>query len=304
MNQRDIAKGIDRSALDSLAAAIARHAPRAGDHPTALAALSLHRRHAPTDPLPCIYPLGLALTSQGEKQVMLKDEVLGYVPGQSLLATIDLPVVAHVTKASPAAPYLGLMLRLDALAIASVASEMALPPPEPDHVHAPISIETLEPALLGALERLVALLDEPALLPNLAPLIEREILVRLLAGPHGPHLQQLVLHDSPNQRIARVVTWMKQHFTHAVGVDALAAKANMSASTFRKHFLGVTGMSPLQYQKQLRLQEARQLMLNRGIEAGRAANLVGYLSESQFSREYHRVFGAPPQRDVKQIRAL
>lgn len=287
---------------DILARLIERHAPRAGDHPTAIPSLSLHRRHAPTDPMPCIYPLSLVLTAQGDKQVMMGDEILEYTPGQSMLATVELPVISHVTRATVHRPYLGLLLRLDAQKIAELAAEMELPPLASDHDRIPISIETLEPALLDALCRLVELLDDPGIMRNLAPLIEQEIVIRLLRGPHGPHLRQLITEESPGRQIARVVTWMKQNFVETFNMDDIAAKANMSLSTFRKHFHTITGMSPLQYQKQLRLQEARRLMLNQGMDAGRASGLVGYQSASQFSREYSRVFGAPPRRDIQRMR--
>jgi AraC-like DNA-binding protein len=286
-----------------LARAIERHVYSAGDHGTALPELSFHNRDAPTEPVPCIYPLSLVVTTQGEKQVMVGDKILNYFPGQSLLTTIDLPVISHVTRATTREPYLGLLLKLDARAIALAASELNRPQPDRNHAHEPVSIERLDPALLDALRRLVELLDDPVHLPHLAPLIRQEITIRLLTGPHGPHLQQLVMEGSPSQQLARVVAWIKQNFTEAIRVDELAANANMSPSTFRQRFRVITGMSPLQYQKQLRLQEARQLMLNQNMDAGQAAIFVGYESASQFSREYSRVFGAPPQRDVRRVRS-
>jgi transcriptional regulator GlxA family with amidase domain len=179
---------------------------------------------------------------------------------------------------------------------------MKLSQADRNRAHEPVSIERLEPALFDALRRLVELLDNPVLLPRLAPLIQQEITIRLLTGPHGLHLQQLVMEGSPGRQIAGIVVWIKQNFTEAIRVDELAANANMSPSTFQQRFRAITGMSPLQYQKQLRLQEARQLMLNQNMDAGQAANLVGYESASQFSREYRRVFGASPQRDVRHIR--
>ncbi len=228
-------------------------------------------------------PLSLAVTTQGDKQVMVGDKILDYFPGQSLLTTIDVPVVSHVTRATTLKPYLGLLLRLDARSIALAASEMKLPRPDAYRAHEPMSIETLDPALLDALRRLVDLLDDPVLLPRLAPLVQQEIIIRLLTGPHGPQLRQLIGEDSASQQIASVVAWIKQNFTKAIRVDDLAANANMSPSAFRQRFHDITGMSPLQYQKQLRLQEARQLMLNQKKDAGQAAILVGYQSASQFT---------------------
>jgi transcriptional regulator GlxA family with amidase domain len=140
------------------------------------------------------------------------------------------------------------------------------------------------------------------LIPQLAPLIEREIAVRLLAGAYGPLLRHLVAAGSPSQQIARAVSWLKLNFANALRVDELAGHAHMSPSTFRQHFRSITGMSPLQYQKQLRLQEARQLMLSQNLDAGSAGVRVGYESASQFSREYARLFGAPPVRDIQRMR--
>jgi AraC-like DNA-binding protein len=292
----------DVAATSALARAIGHFAQTDGDHNTPIPALTLHRRKAPTEPLHCIYKLGLGLTAQGGKQVMLGGETMDYGPGQSMLTTIDLPVVSHVTRASVREPFLGMMLTLDARAILQLASEIDVPQPRRDYAYRSISIETLDADLLDALVRLVKLLHEPALVPRLAPLIQQEIIVRLLTGPHGPQLRHLVTIGSPSQQIAKAVAWLKQNFIQALRGDDLADRAHMSPSTFRQHFRAITGSSPLQFQKQLRLQEARQLMLNQNLDAGSAGGLVGYESASQFSREYSRLFGAPPQRDIKRMR--
>jgi len=289
-------------ATAGLARAIASFAHSDGDHTTAIPALSLHRRKGPTEPLHCIYSLGLGVVAQGHKQVMLGADVINYGPGQSMLTTIDLPVISQVTRASVHEPFLGLMLTLESRQIVQMAAEMQLPHSAPQPAYRPISIETLDEFLLRALVRLVELLDEPALLPRLAPLIQQEVIIRLLVGPHGLQLQQLAAHGSPSQQIAKSVAWLKQNFTQALRVDDLAARAHMSSSTFRQHFRAITGTSPLQYQKRLRLQEARQLMLHQNMYAGIAGVRVGYESASQFSREYHRLFGAPPQADVRRMR--
>ena len=290
------------TAMSALALAVGNFAQTDGDHATAIPALTLHRRRAPTQPLHCIYSLGLGVVAQGCKHVMVRDEVIDYGPGQSMLTTIDLPVVSHVTRASAQKPFLGLLLTLDARQIVQMASETELPPPSRERAYRPISIERLDQALIDALIRLVKVLHEPALAPRLAPLIQQEITLRLLTGPYGPQLRGLVANGTPGQQIAKVVAWLKQHFTQALDVDELAARTYMSPSTFRQHFRAITGMSPLQFQKQLRLQEARQLMLNQRLDAGNAGGLVGYESASQFSREYSRLFGAPPQRDIRRMR--
>ena len=288
--------------MSALAHAVGRFAQSDGDYTTAIPALTLHRRSAPTQPLHCIYTLGLGVIAQGGKQVMLGGEVIEYSPGRSMLTTIDLPVVSHVTQASVRKPFLGLLLTLDVRQIVQMASELDLPRPSRERAFRTVSIERLDEALLDALVRLVELLDEPALVPRLAPLIQQEITVRLLTGRYAPQLRQLVAVGSPSQQIAKAVAWLKQNFTRALQVDDLAARTHMSPSTFRQHFRAITGMSPLQFQKQLRLQEARQLMLNQSLDAGNAGGLVGYESASQFSREYSRLFGAPPQRDIRRMR--
>jgi transcriptional regulator GlxA family with amidase domain len=277
-----------------------RFARTNGDHTTAIPALTLHRRAAPTDPLHCIYTLGLGVVVQGGKQVLIGGESIDYGPGQSMLATIDVPVVSHVTRASGREPFLGMMLTLDHRLIVQTASEMDVVKLRRDDARRSISIQRLDGALLDALVRLVTLLDEPSLVPRLAPLVQQEIIVRLLTGPHGPHLRHLVTAGSPGQHIAKAVAWLKQHFAQEMRVDELADRAHMSPSTFRQHFRAITGSSPLQYQKQLRLQEARHLMLNQNLDAGSAGGIVGYESPSQF-REYRRLFGAPPQRDIKRM---
>ncbi len=288
--------------MSALSLAVGNFAQTDGDYVTAIPALTLHRRSGPTEPLHCIYSLGLGVIAQGEKQVMLGNEVVNYGPGQSMLTAIDLPVVSHVTKASPQKPFLGLLVTLDVRHIVQVASEMDLRRHPRERAFKPVTIEKLDEALTDTLVRLVKLLDDPQLALQLAPLIQQEIIVRLLRSPYGPQLQQLVASGSPSQQIAKTVAWLKQNFKQPLRVDALAVRTHMSPSTFRQHFRAITGMSPLQFQKQMRLQEARQLMLNQSIDAGNAAGLVGYESVSQFSREYSRLFGAPPQRDVKRMR--
>ncbi|CAM3865332.1 AraC family transcriptional regulator [Bordetella tumulicola] len=288
---------------DMLARLVGDIARTDGEHSVQIPALMMYRCSAVTDPMPCIYyGLGLAMTVQGCKRVTLSDEIFSYGPGQSLVTSLDLPVVSYVTSASSAEPYLGLRLELDARAIAQLAAEMDFSSPLQTVPSRALSIVTLEEGLLDALIRLVRLLEEPQLIPLVAPLIQQEIIVRLLGGEHGPSLRHLVAVGSPSQQVAKVIAWLKQHYTENIAMDDLAIKAHMSPSTFRQHFRVVTGMSPLQYLKNLRLQDARQLMLNEDIDAGSAALRVGYESASQFSREYTRLFGAPPLRDIKRVR--
>lgn len=251
--------------------------------------------------MPCIYGLGLGVVVQGAKQVMLGEEIFHYGAGQSLLTTVDLPVVSHITHATPDQPFLGLMLPLDARLIMQLAAEMDLPPGR-EPTYRAMSVGALDADLLAALLRLAQLLNETSPIPQIAPLIQQEITVRLLAGAHGPMLRHLVAAGSPGQQIAKAVAWLKQNFSLTLRIDELAANSHMSPSTFRQHFRAIAGMSPVQYQKQLRLQEARQLMLTQSLDAGSAGVRVGYESASQFSREYSRLFGAPPQRDIQRLR--
>jgi AraC-like DNA-binding protein len=301
MEHHDRRCAANAAMTEPLARAIARRVDRPGDHETALPNLSLHRRDAPRDPVPCIYPVSLALTAQGDKRVLVGDKIYEYFPGQSVVTSIEVPVVSRVTRASATEPYLGLRLRFDPRTVAAAAAQMNLPASN-GHGEA-ISIETVDPAMVDGLVRLVNLLDDPDLLPRIAPLVEQEIIIRLLNGPHGAHLRQLTMGESPNQQIREVVAWLQQNFVKAVRMNKLAAKANMSLSAFRQHFRDVTGMSPLQYQKRLRLQEARELMLHQEMDVRRAAASVGYASASQFSREYSRCFGAPPNRDVRRMQS-
>lgn len=283
-----------------LARAVQKRAPLSGDHPTAIPELTLHRRNKPTQVVHCIYTLGMALTVQGGKHVLLGENELSYGPGQSLLTTIDLPVSYHITRATAADPYLGIMLKFDQALLTEVASTLERPR-ESRAAFEPVSIQRLDAPVLDALHRLVLLLDEPRLIAQLAPLIQREIMLRLLTGPHAPHLWRLSQAAGPTRKIAEAVTWIRQHFVEEMRVEKLAETTNMSPTTFRQHFRTTTGMSPVQFQKLLRLQEARQLMLDQNMSAGSASAIVGYESASQFNREYRRLFGAPPQQDIRNM---
>ncbi|MBP2839270.1 AraC family transcriptional regulator [Pseudomonas sp. PNP] len=302
MFQPDIADEPGHQRLARLAMLMAHHVPAAGDVTTAFPGLSLHRRHAPTDPMRCIYGLGLGVVAQGSKHVMQHGAVLQYRAGQGMLTSIDQPVVSHVAEASVHRPFLGMMLTLDVSLITRIAADMRLPEPARAAKPQAIVIADLDGDLLSALQRLLGLLDEPAVLAHLGPLIQQEIIIRLLVGPHGAALRHPVANGSPMQQIAKVVAWLKQSLSEPLRIDELAERVHMSPSTFRQHFRTMTGVSPLQFHKQLRLQEARQLMLNQHLDAGQAAGKVGYESASQFSREYARAFGEPPQRDIRRMR--
>ena len=291
------------SNTDQLTQAVLRIAAVEGDHVSAIPQLSFHSRMSPTASTHCIYNLGIGIILQGDKEVVIGDQMYPCYAAQSMLTTIDLPVTSHIVKASPQKPFLAVLLLFDLQMISQVVADM---PKEAlskeDSIHHSFSVEAVDTPLIDAFLRLVKLLDEPLMAPHLAPLIQKEIIVRVLNGPHGIHLRQLVKTGSANQKIQQVVHWLKHNYIQAIRIDDLAEQAFMSSSTFRQHFREITGMSPLQYQKQLRLQEARHLMLNQNIDAGRAAGLVGYESASQFSREYSRFFGDSPQRDIQRMR--
>ena len=275
-----------------------------GDYVTDIPAVSIHRRSHVSDDIPCIYELGLAITVAGQKQVISGQEVYEYGAGQALLASVDMPVVSRVTLASLADPYLGVMVRLDPRLVMQIGAGIDLPRAPRDSQFSALSKSTLDPALLDAVNRLLGLLDEPLLRDVITPLVLQEIMARVLTSPHGAHFLQLNASGTPSRQIAQSITWLKQHYADAISIEALADQAHMSLTTFRQHFKSISGMSPLQYLKHLRLQEARQLMLNEGLDASASGLRVGYESVSQFNREYARLFGAPPLRDIKKLRVL
>jgi AraC-like DNA-binding protein len=210
----------------------------------------------------------------------------------------------QVTKASPEKPYLGLVLNIDQREISQLMVDSNLPPPRPQQSSRGMATGEVTLPLLAAFQRLIDLLDEPRDIPILAPIIEREIFYRLLVGDQGARLRQIAVAGSQSNQIARAIDWLKGNFTKPLHIDDLAAHVNMSTSTFHHHFRQVTAMSPLQYQKWLRLNEARRLMLAEDQDATTASFQVGYESPSQFSREYSRLFGAPPLRDVINLRQI
>lgn len=273
------------------------HADAAGIAGTPVRGLHLVRsvsagelRHAIDRPLIC-------LVVQGTKQVTTPSGSLAFGAGDCMLLTADVPTVSEITRASPGAPYLSFALDLDAAVIAELGAGMEAAAPErgPTLRLQPTDAEVADAAL-----RLVKLLDRPAAMPMLQAQIVREIHYWLLAGEQGPAVRRLGSPDSRARRIARAVGIIRRDFAAPLSVAQLASAAGMSASTFHHHFRAVTSLSPLQFQKQLRLIEARRLMLARGLKPGVAAHRVGYGSVSQFTREYRRLFGQPPARDTRQ----
>ncbi|WP_188054632.1 AraC family transcriptional regulator [Sphingosinithalassobacter sp. CS137] len=289
------------SRIEELAAAIDRHVAEDGVHATALPCLQLIRSSRPTAPLPAVYEASLCLIAQGAKEVAMGETRVLYDASRYLLVSVDLPLIGNVTEADADRPYLCCKIDLDRTVLADL---MLALPPRSEVAEAPvIGAYPGDPDLTDAACRLVQLLDRPESIPTLAPLIERELLYRLLTGPHGGALREIASGDSRLSQISRAIAWIRDHLAERLRIAEVAAAAGMSASSLHAHFKAVTGMTPLDFQKQLRLQAARQLMLADGANAGSAGFAVGYESPSQFSREYRRLFGAPPRADVTRMLA-
>ena len=289
------------SLRNALANRIARWTVDGNRAPSAIPTLSLHRRETPSEPISYIHEPSICLIAQGAKRVLLGEEIYLYDANHFLITSVGLPVAAQVIEASRERPYLGLKLSLDHQAIAELMMDSSLPPPRTKHANRAMAVGEVSLPLLNAFLRLIDLLDQPEEIPILAPLIEREIYYRLLVSDQGLRLRQIVEAGSQSQQIARAIEWLKENFTRQLRVDELAAYASMSTSSLHHHFRSLTAMSPLQFQKWLRLQEARRLMLTEHEDAATAALRVGYESPSQFSREYSRLFGAPPLRDIRSL---
>ena len=290
------------SARAALAARIAARTVGAEKVDTVNPSLTLYRHDAPTEAMSCMSEPAIALTVQGAKRALLRDQVFDYHPHRFLITSLDLPVVLRAVEASREVPYLSLVLKLDLRAIAELVTQIEVPPPSrANPVARGIVLGATTTPLLEAFDRLVALLDEPTSVPVLAPLIQKEIFYRVLMSDQGALLWQMASFGSHGHRVSRAIDWLKSNFAAPLRVEELAAGVQMSASRFHHHFRQLTSMSPLQFQKWLRLNEARRLMLTENLDASNAAFRTGYESPSQFSREYSREFGAPPRRDIERL---
>jgi AraC-like DNA-binding protein len=291
-------------ALQALAQSIVRWTDQ-GDHiETAIPGLALWRREEPTQPVSGMYEPSICWAVQGAKRVVLGDDTYVYDPQHFLITSVDLPTVWQIIDGSREKPCLGLMLKLDQREIAQLMVDSHLPPPRAQQSSRGMATGEVTLPLITAFQRLIDLLDEPKDIPILAPLIQREISYRLLVGDQGARLRQMASVGSQSHQIAQAIDWLKGNFSRQLRIDDLATQVNMSTSTFHHHFRALTAMSPLQYQKWLRLNEARRLMLTERLDATAAAFQVGYESPSQFNREYSRLFGAPPLRDITSLRQL
>ncbi len=268
---------------------------------TRIPGLNLHRWETPTEPVSYMLPPSICLIGQGRKRLFLGEESYVYDAHRFLITSVDLPVVTQVIEASHDKPYLGLTMELDIRTIAQLMVSSDIPATRPPKGNLGIAVSILSTPLLDAFKRLVDLLDQPDDIRTLAPLVQQEIFYRLLVGEQGPRLRQITSAGNHGYQIARAIDWLKANFSKPIKVEELANKAGLSLSAFHNHFRSTTAMSPLQYQKRMRLNEARRLMLTEHIDASKAAFEVGYESPSQFSREYSRLFGAPPMRDINNL---
>jgi len=282
-----------------LAARIVRWTGNSEEFTTPIAGLSLRQHSLAGAPVNCMLEPAIAMPVQGAKRTRLGSEVYAYDSRRFLITSLDLPVAMQVVEASPDSPYLSAVLRLDPRVISDLVMESGLHAPKREVAGGPgMMLGNTTVGLLTAFDRLLGLLDEPELIPTLAPLAQREIFYRVLRSEAGGHLWQIASIENQSRNIGRAIDWLKSSFREPLRVEDLAARVGMSPSRFHHHFRRLTAMSPLQFQKWLRLTEARRLMLIQGVDASTAAYEVGYESPSQFSREYSRQFGASPRRDV------
>lgn len=291
---------MSRQALKELVFALRRHSTADQSVGTGIHELHLSCFTGPTKLASLVYDPCLCIIAQGSKEVLLAGESYRLNPAQFLLVSVELPVDARVLEATTSKPYMGLRISLDAKVVGDLLADgtdvSSSGPSERG-----LAVTPVEPQLLDAVTRLVNLLDSPWDIKPLAPLVLREITHRVLTGPQGLRLRQIALAGAPAYRIARAIRWLKSHFADPLKIESLAEQVGLSTSSFHLHFKNVTAMTPLQYQKRMRLQEARSLMLGEELDAAEAAFRVGYESPSQFSREYRRMFGAPPRQHIDAV---
>lgn len=277
-----------------------RHA-RSGVAIAPIPRLEISVGQATDEKAPCLYRSMICFILQGSKHVAINDDLLRYDPAHYLISAVDLPLTGQILDADDGQPYVAVSLVLDPALLAEVASTMPqVRDTAPQGIG--IAINPMTPPLRDTLLRLLSLLDTPADIPVLAAMAERELLYRLLQGPQGRLLRRIAQPEGALSRIRRAVEWIRDNHKAQLRIEALCSASGMSRASLHRHFLAITGFSPLQYHKQLRLQEARQLLLAGEHSATDVAFAVGYESASQFSREYLRQFGAPPARDIRQIR--
>ena len=282
-----------------LAEIINRYAKDDGNFTTSIPSLFFTRMSNVTEPMYGVYNTSLCVIAQGAKEAILVHDQYRYNSTDYLVASVDIPVIAQVTEASPEVPYLALKLEINPSDILEVLRETKMEASKKKKAKRGMYVSKLEQPLLHAITRLAYLLDTPEDIPVLAPLIKKEIIYRVLQGEHGERLKQIAIEGSTTHQINTVIQHIMQNYNQPLKVDDLAEIANLSVSTLYRYFTEVTTMSPIQFQKKLRLQEARSLLLTKSSSAADVAFRVGYESPSQFSREYSRMFGLPPKEDIK-----
>ena len=270
---------------------------------TEVPGLLLSRRTAPTAPISATYEPSLAVVAQGRKRATLGGTTFIFDEARYLLTSLDLPVICNVIEASEEVPYLCFVLKLEMAVVRELLSREEIHAPQTPPDNPAMATGEATPELLAACCRLVDLLNTPQDIPFLSGLIQREIIYRILCGPEGARLRAIATLGDQSHRTAKAVAWVRANFAKPLRVEELAKMAGMGVSTLHHHFRALTSMSPLQYQKLLRLQAARERMLVDGMDAASAAFEVGYESASQFNREYSRFFGQPPMRDIRALRS-
>ncbi|MBE4101155.1 AraC family transcriptional regulator [Vibrio parahaemolyticus] len=289
-------------ATQKLAKLIDRWTGNANQYDTPISGLRFSRWTTPTPPTSYTHNPSICLIAQGRKRVLLGEESFIYDANHFLISSVDLPIIANIIEASEEQPYLGLIVELDLTEISQLIIDSELAFTQSKEAQKGIAVGELSESLLGAFVRLAELLDEGQNIKILAPIIKREIFYRLLMSEQGTRLHQIVTAGSHSHQIAKAIDWLKNNFVKPLSVGDLASYTGMSKSSFYTHFRSMTSMTPLQFQKKLRLSEARRLMLTENLDAMAATFKVGYESPSQFSREYSRLFGAPPSKDIKLLR--
>jgi AraC-like DNA-binding protein len=285
--------------------AVLRHAPTDGTHATAMAGLRLYRYSSAGEQVCGLYEPSMCLIVQGSKRVLIGQQAVVYGPTRHLVASQDIPGIGEILSATPERPYLCLQLAFQARDVAAVMLDTGRPPEPRDTTPARgLYTEQTTAALLDVTLRLMRLLDAPADIEALGGSVQREIIYRLLSAPNGWRLARCATPDSYDQRISRVIAYLRERYRDPVRIADLARAGHMSESALHQRFKSVTALTPLQYQKQLRLQEARRLLMGDSMDAASVGYWVGYQSASQFSREYARLFGAPPRRDRERLLGL